>query len=361
MRKLLALAAMLALMLALSGPTAAQDPKDPKESKDSKLKIGDKAPPVKATKWLQGKEVKSFEEGKVYVMEFWATWCGPCIVMMPHMGELQAQYKDKVTFIGFTAKDPNNSLEKVTELVTKRGPKLGYTFVYADDRDTYDAYMKASGQGGIPCCFVIDKAGKIAFIGHPMYLDVILPKVVEGKWTEADLEALKGIEKEVDAVFRSFSGDPEAALKALADFEKKYPPLAHIPYFVAPKIGTMIKAKKVEEAKKEIDAVIAKAVKQEDPSPLRGLVGTLIGPGAKDNKELTALGVKAAEAMLKMSGEKDPIALYFTAEAHFANGDKAKAKDFGSKAVAAAEGNLKKQIEGLIKKYDDEEKKEEKK
>ena len=339
MRKLLVLAAMIALI----GPAAGQE----------KLKIGDKAPPVKATKWLQGKEVKSFDEGKVYVMEFWATWCGPCIVMMPHMAELQTQYKDKVTFIGFTSKDPNNSLEKVQAFVEKRGPKLGYTFAYADDRDTDDAWMKAAGQAGIPCCFVVDKAGKIAYIGHPMYLDVVLPKVVEGKWTEADLDGIKEIEKEVNAVFKSFSGEPEAALKALADFEKKHPPLAHIPYFVAPKIGMMIKAKKVDEAKKAIEEVVAKAVKQEDPSPLRGIVGTLIGPGAKDNKELTALAVKSAEAMLKLSGEKDAIALYFTAEAHFANGDKAKAQEFGAKAVAAAEGGLKKQIEKLIQKYDD--------
>ena len=347
MRKLLVLAAMIGLI----GPAAAQD---------AKLKVGDKAPGVKATKWWQGKdagkEVASFAEGKVYVMEFWATWCGPCIVMMPHMGELQTEYKDKVQFIGYTAKDENgNNLETVSALIAKRGASFGYTFAYSDDRDTYDAWMKAAGQNGIPCCFVVDKAGKVAYIGHPMYLDVVLPKVVEGKWTAADAEAVKGIEKEIDAVFESFGpkADPEVALKKLGEFEKKYPALAHIPYFVAPKIGMTIKAKKYDDAKKMVEAVIAKSVKLEDPAPLRGLVNTLIGPDAKDNKELVALAVKAADAMLKLSGEKDAIALYFTAEAHFANGDKDKAKDFGAKAVAAADGGLKKQIEGLIKKYDD--------
>src|SRR4051794_41097831 len=104
MRKLLVLAALIGL----AAPVAAQE-------KDAKLKVSDKAPPVKVTKWLQGKEVKEFAEGKVYVMEFWATWCGPCIVMMPHMSELQAEYKDKgVTFVGFTSKDDRgNNLEKV--------------------------------------------------------------------------------------------------------------------------------------------------------------------------------------------------------------------------------------------------------
>jgi thiol-disulfide isomerase/thioredoxin len=347
MRKLLVLAALIGFV----APVAAED-------KEGKLKVGDKAPAVKATKWLQGKEVKSFEEGKVYVMEFWATWCGPCIVMMPHMGELQAEYKDKgVTFIGFTAKDPGNTLEKVQALVEKRGPKLGYTFAYADDRETYDAWMKAAGQGGIPCCYVVDKAGKIAYIGHPMYLDIVLPKVVAGKWAEADVEALKKVEEEVNAVFMSFGGDAEKALKTLEDFEKKYPPLAHIPYFVAPKIGMMIKAKKLDDAKKAVEDVLAKAVKQEDPGAVQGLIRALISPDAKMHKDMVALAVKSADALLKLAGDKDAVALYFVAEAHFANGDKAKAKDFGAKAVAAADENLKKQLEKLTKKYDDEEKK----
>jgi thiol-disulfide isomerase/thioredoxin len=208
----------LAVCAGLAAPAAAQEPKkDPpkkQERPEPTLKVGDKAPPVKATKWLHGAEVKELAAGKVYVVEFWATWCGPCIVMMPHMGELQTQFKDKVTIIGYSAKDPNNSQEKVAAFVEKRGAKLGYTFAYADDRETYDAWMKAAGQNGIPCCFVVDQAGKIAYIGHPMYLDVVLPKVVAGKFTEADLEAVKAIEKEVSAVFQAGGKEPEAFLGA---------------------------------------------------------------------------------------------------------------------------------------------------
>ncbi|MBY0461039.1 MAG: TlpA family protein disulfide reductase, partial [Gemmataceae bacterium] len=239
MRKLLALAVLAGCVL----PTAAQEAKqpekvpavkiqpagqEPKARPEPTLKVGDKAPAFKATKWLQGKELKEFASGTVYVMEFWATWCGPCIVMMPHMAELQEQYKDKVVFIGYSAKDPNNSLEKVSAFVEKRGPKLGYTFAYADDRDTYDAWMKAAGQNGIPCCFVVDKSGTIAYIGHPMYLDVVLPKVVAGKWTDADRDAVKGIEKEVNEVFQASGKAPEEFLKVLAEFNKKHPELSSI-------------------------------------------------------------------------------------------------------------------------------------
>lgn len=361
---------MLFTLVALAGliaPAAAEDPKpkdEPEKKPEAALKVGDPAPPVQATKWLQGAEVKEFAKGKVYVMEFWATWCGPCIVMMPHMGELQREYKDKgVTFIGFTRKDDRgNTLEKVQALVEKRGPKLGYTFAYADNAETYDAWMKAAKQGGIPCCFVVDRAGKIAYIGHPMFLDVVLPKVVAGTWTAADTEGLKKIEEDVDAVFAATGDkDPNVFLTKMAEFDKEYPGLSSIPYFQRPRLTALIKAKKTDEAKAKAEALIAKGVKTEDPGILQTVSSALRGPEAKDNKELLALSVKAAEAAVKLAGEKDAVALYYLAEAYFATGDKAKAKDTGAKAVAAADAGLKKQLERLVEKYDDEKKKDDEK
>jgi len=348
MRTFLILAALIGLVV----PAAAED---------TKLKVGDKAPPIVATKWLQGAEVKSFAEGKVYVVEFWATWCGPCIVMMPHMGDLQREYKDKgVTFIGFSAKDPNNSLEKVSAMVEKKGEKLGYTFAYADDRETYDAWMRAAGRNGIPCCFVVDRSSKIAYIGHPMYLDVVLPKVVAGKWTEADNEGLKEIEKEVTAVFKATGDkDPEVFLNTYADFAKKHPELAGVPYFNSPRITSLLKAKKTDEAKKLAESLIAKGLKTADDRLLMSVSGALRPPAANDNKELLALSLKAAEDAMKVAGDKDWMALLTVAEAHFASGDKSKAKEFGAKAVAAADKEspaLKKYLEGQVKKFDDEKK-----
>src|SRR5262245_43903748 len=143
MRKLLSIA--LAGLVALTA--GAEDPK-PAVS----LKVGDPAPGLKASKWLQGQEVKKFEPGKVYVVEFWATWCAPCIAAMPHLAQLQARYKDKgVTVIGYSAQDPSNTEQQVAAFVKKRGPKLGYTFAFGEDRKTWDAWMRAAGRKGIPC------------------------------------------------------------------------------------------------------------------------------------------------------------------------------------------------------------------
>src|SRR4051812_29303183 len=100
MKKLCATIALLGLV-AITGradnsqPT--QDAKDSstKEKLVTSLNVGDPAPALKASQWLQGEAVPTFTPGHVYVVEFWATWCGPCLQMMPHVAELQAQYRDQ--------------------------------------------------------------------------------------------------------------------------------------------------------------------------------------------------------------------------------------------------------------------------
>jgi len=350
-------------LLGLMTVAVADEKKPAKDDKDDekKLSVGDDAPALKASKWMQGDEVKKFDKDKVYVVEFWATWCGPCIVMMPHVGELQEQYKKDVTIIGFSSKDPSNTEDKVAEFVKKRGPKLKYTFAYEDSRDTYDAWMTASGQRGIPCSFVVDKAGKIAYIGHPMYLDVVLPKVIGGKWKGKDsLDEIKEIEKEVTAMFKVVNGkDADEALEKLAAFEKKYPDMAKIPYFVGPKMTQMVKAKKTDDAQKFAEKTLDSAVKYGDTMTMASVSQAMRAAG-KDNKELMALSLKAAEAMLKAAGDKDVFALYTMAETQFAKGDREKAKEYGKKAVEAAEDDRTKTfLEKKLKEYEDDTKKEE--
>ena len=63
------------------------------------LKVGDPAPKIEVKSFVKGEPVKTFEAGKTYVVEFWATWCGPCKTSIPHLSELQKKHP-AVTFIG---------------------------------------------------------------------------------------------------------------------------------------------------------------------------------------------------------------------------------------------------------------------
>jgi thiol-disulfide isomerase/thioredoxin len=366
MRKLLVAVALIAIAGGTDNPKSTQDKNEAsrKEKPAAPLKIGDPAPALRASKWLQGEEVRRFEPGKVYVVEFWATWCGPCIMIMPHLAELHAQHKG-VTFIGYSAWDANNTEEQVAKFVKKRGPKLKYTFAYGGDRATYDAWMRAAGQNGIPCAFVVDKAGRIAFIGHPLYLGVVLPRIVAGNATaQAISDEVEKIDDELRAVYRALVGpDAKAGLQALKDFETKYPPLANNPYWLRERLSSLVKAGQVDEVKKFAEAVVARAIKQEDPMAPWMVSMFLSADEGKGSKELMALAVKAAKAMVEVEGDKDAMALMNLANTNFAAGEKAKAKEYARKAVEAAGGEpaaLRQNIEKQARKLEDE-KKEDKK
>src|SRR5215217_4987535 len=89
------------------------------------LKVGDPAPPLRVSKWLKGGPIEKLEKGKVYVMEFWATWCGPCVAGMPHVTQLQKKYADKgVVVIGMNVGEHDPS--KSEPVVARMGDRIGY-------------------------------------------------------------------------------------------------------------------------------------------------------------------------------------------------------------------------------------------
>ena len=143
------------------------------------VEIGAPAPPIHVKQWIKGGPI-NFETGKVHVVEFWATWCGPCRDTIPHVTELQKKYKDRgVVFMGLTDEAPS----VVKAFVKKMGARMDYA-VGIDDHDTsFNQYMTPFGQTGIPHAFIIDQQGLLVWHGHPQgSLEKALEEVVSGKF-----------------------------------------------------------------------------------------------------------------------------------------------------------------------------------
>src|SRR5579862_5736966 len=64
-------------------------------------------PPLDVKTWIKGSPVKEFLPDKTYVVEFWATWCGPCKESIPHLTELAKKYAGKATFTGVSVYEKN--------------------------------------------------------------------------------------------------------------------------------------------------------------------------------------------------------------------------------------------------------------
>lgn len=148
------------------------------------LEPGSPAPAIEVRDWVKGKPIKALDAKKTYVVEFWATWCGPCIENIPHLTKIASENKD-VEVIGVSVFEPNDK-QQVQKFVKEMGDKMGYTVAYSGYDDKMAAtWMLASKNTGIPTSFVV-KGNKLLWIGHPMALDSVLAKVKSGT---LDIEA----------------------------------------------------------------------------------------------------------------------------------------------------------------------------
>ena len=340
-------------------PMDLEEPSLPEEpSLGAELVIGDAAPPISIAKWVKGDPVEGFTSDKVYVVEFWATWCGPCLASMPHIASLQTEYGDKVTFIGVTAEDEDEVSEFMGQ--NARGGKLWsevltYTIALDKDRQTNAAYMQAAGQNGIPWAFIVGKSGKVEWIGHPASIDKPLEQVVDGTWDVEKARTVFMAERESAEMMQKIGPKIQAALQK-GDFKtgvalidqliEKFPENGE---FKQARFQFLLKGEMFDEANKAAEDLIkASNENAQELSQLAWILATGV-PGPGPDLDLALSAAKRAE---ELTESRDASILDTLSRVLFTKGNIEDAIATQRKAIEIADPADKEQYEAGMKEYE---------
>jgi thiol-disulfide isomerase/thioredoxin len=335
----------VAATLVLAGGTSALT-----ATADGELGVGTKAPSLDNVNWLKGEPITDWQAGQIYVLDFWATWCGPCKASIPHVNELSKKYADQGVNVIGVAIWPSDSMVPTAEFVEGQGDGMSYGIAEDIEGKTAERFMTASLSTGIPTVMVVDREGKLAWVGHPMQLDEPLAQIVAG---EADMDAFI----KADAERRESTRKENLLRKAMAEINPRLEeafaaedwPAALVaieellaidaanPNFTRQKYSLMIKAgNSTGAAQYGADLVIGTL--NESATGLNELAWYIVDPDGEleaDQRDL-ALAMSAAVRAAELTKHENASIIDTLARVHFYNGNAAKAIELQKQAIELA-------------------------
>ena len=298
------------------------------------LKPGDEVSlaPLAAAKWVQGEGPQSFEAGKIYIFECWATWCGPCVAAIPHVNGLYQKYHAKgLCVYGMNVWEDGE--DKVVNFVKAKGDGMSYPVAYTGKGSAFETqWLKAAGVTGIPFAFVV-KDGKLLFGTHPMQLneariEALLSGDEGAKKVAAELIAGNAARGKGTALAKNDTATMAAKLAEIEKLDEKSPSLS------AMKLDLMIAQKDWPAATKQVAAV---------DGPSRKVILLMLGsrvcmqPADAYPLEFSQALVKAFGVMLAIpNGRPTPMEFVVRATLAWKAGDKEQALASAKKAAALA-------------------------
>ncbi len=310
------------------------------------LHVGDQAPGLDVAKWVKGDEVK-IESGNVYIVEFWATWCAPCRKSIPHLTELQKEYEDQgLRIIGVSSEDERT----VSNFVRAQGAKMDYTVAVDRSNRTNRAWLNAAGIDTIPTAFVIDRNGKVQYIGSPLneHFDTVVGLVVRGRF---DAQLM------VSALPHLAAANTARKVKNWQLATKHMQDVYNLDKHVfAELLVEQFEMMLVEQKDaKAAYAFLAKAIEERGPADpeLMSWFATKIATDPKiaaEDRDME-MAMKAAETAMEYARPDDPMPRSTLATVHFHKGDVEKAVALQTEAWMIATPKRKADYKRVLESY----------
>jgi len=136
----------------------------------SNIKVNEKAPKINITDWIENIPDDKNLDNKYIVLEFWATWCGPCIAAVPHMNEIQEEFNQKDLYFISITDEPIAKVERSLK-------RIEFKSIVVTDltkKTQIDFGDGIKGLEAYPLTVLIDKKGIIKWIGEPKNLNSIV-------------------------------------------------------------------------------------------------------------------------------------------------------------------------------------------
>lgn len=175
----------------------------------TELKNNQIAPEIKITNWLKNAPEDKTLANKFIVLEFWATWCKPCLEYVPHLNELQKKHKqDNLLFLSISD-EKEARISKILE-------KINFETIVVTDisKTTFENYKSLEYNDVMrPTTVLIDDKGKVKWVGYPKLLtEKVFQSFLQNKLTFYNYYTSNQFKKDIA------SNDNKLTLK---DFKEK--------------------------------------------------------------------------------------------------------------------------------------------
>ena len=307
---------------------AAGSARDAAQPRPCRLMVGDPAPPLEVETWINGPELRAFEPGTVYVLELWATWCLPCREVMPQLAELQARYADRrVQLIGVNVRDDPTRVEpfltRAHDGATGRELMPYPIAIEAKGPDSEGRgasrpgkvsarWLERGCQWGLPSSFIVDRSGRVAWVGHPSVIELPLEMIARGTWDIRERAAIHAAEI--------------GARPQLAEFKRL---MLNWEYDQAYRLGREL----------------AEGAFSHNPLELNAMAWRIVDPDLRPRQQDLDLALAAARRAAELTLRRDAAVLHTLATVHAQRGELDQAVAVLEEASALASSSAREVIE----------------